>query len=46
VTLYLTIDDVLRIHEAEVGDPIVDLGLLESAILRPQTTVGGMDAYP
>lgn len=44
---YLTADDVILIHEAEVGpEPIVDLGLLESAVLRPQTSVGGQDAYP
>jgi death on curing protein len=42
VTLYLTIDDTLRIHEALIaafgGAPGVrDLGLIESALLRPQT---------
>lgn len=44
---YLTAGDVLRIHEAEVSSrPIVDVGLLESAVLRPMETVGGRDAYP
>jgi death-on-curing protein len=42
VTLYLTIDEALRIHqrliEAFGGAPGVrDLGLIESALLRPQT---------
>ena len=44
---YLTAGDVLRIHEAEVSPrPTVDIGLLESAVLRPMETVGGRDAYP
>lgn len=44
---YLSVSEVLEIHEAEVSDdPIVDLGLLESAVLRPQASVGGQDAYP
>jgi death-on-curing protein len=42
VTTYLTLDEVLRIHdlliEAFGGAPGVrDLGLIESALLRPQT---------
>lgn len=42
MTAYLTIDEVLRIHarllEAFGGAPGVrDLGLIESALLRPQT---------
>lgn len=44
---YLSAGDVVRIAEAEVGsDTLVDFGLLESAVLRPQQTVGGHDAYP
>jgi death-on-curing protein len=44
---YLSAGDVIRISEAEVGsDTLVDFGLLESAVLRPQQTVGGHDAYP
>lgn len=42
MTEYLTLDEVLRIHEALLeafgGTPGVrDLGLIESALLRPQT---------
>ena len=44
---YLTADDVVHINETEVGENLLaDFGLLESAILRPQTSVGGQDAYP
>lgn len=36
----------MRINAAEVGeDRLADFGLLESAVLRPQTTVNGADAY-
>jgi death-on-curing protein len=42
MTRYLTLDDALRIHEiliAEFGGSsgVRDLGLIESALLRPQT---------
>lgn len=44
---YLTVADVIEFNRAELGgEALVDFGLLESAVLRPQTTVGGMDAYP
>jgi death-on-curing protein len=44
---YLTTDDIVRINEAEVGpNLLLDFGLLESAVLRPQQTVFGQDAYP
>jgi death-on-curing protein len=44
---YLTVEDVARINEAEAGrGNLADFGLLEAAVLRPQTTVGGEDAYP
>lgn len=47
MTVYLTVDDVLTIHTRDVGpDLLGDFGLLESAVLRPQTTIGGYDAYP
>ena len=44
---YLTVEDVMMIHRAETGqtDPIVDFGLLESAVMRPQQSVGGHEAY-
>jgi len=42
VTLYLTIDEALRIHEVLIevfggAEGVRDLGLIESALLRPQT---------
>ena len=45
---YLDIDDILALAERLLGTPapIRDLGLLGSAVARPQTTVGGNDAYP
>lgn len=43
---YLTLDDVLAlIDDLKVG-PLRDVGLLDSAVRRPQATVFGMDAYP
>jgi death-on-curing protein len=44
---YLTTGDVVAISEAEAGpDLLGDFGLLESAVLRPQQSVAGHDAYP
>jgi len=45
---YLDLDDVLALATRLLGDPppIRDVGLLGSAVARPQTTVGGRDAYP
>lgn len=45
---YLDLDDVLDLAERVVGTPIPirDVGLLGSAVARPQTTVAGRDAYP
>lgn len=42
MTLYLTIDEALRIHEVLIevfggAEGVRDLGLIESALLRPQT---------
>lgn len=46
MTEYLTIEDVLAlVEELKVG-PIRDIGLLDSAVHRPQATVFGADAYP
>lgn len=43
---YLTLEDVLAlIYDLKVG-PIRDVGLLDSAVHRPQATVFGADAYP
>jgi len=44
---YLTLNDLIEIGTAIVADfRIRDIGLLESAAIRPQTTVFGGDAYP
>jgi death-on-curing protein len=45
---YLTVEEVLEIN-AEViggGHALRDLGLLESAVARPQASAFGADAYP
>jgi death-on-curing protein len=48
VIRYLTLDDLLHIADAAAGVEVVvrDVGLLESALARPRTTVFGQDAYP
>ena len=45
---FLDLDDILELAVALLGDPppIRDIGLLGSAVARPQTTVHGEDAYP
>ncbi len=45
---FLDLDDVNGLAVALLGDPapIRDLGLLGSAVARPQTTAFGDDAYP
>jgi death-on-curing protein len=47
VTRYVTLEQGLRIARAAVGGPVQvrDLGLLEAALLRPQTSLFGHDAY-
>lgn len=46
MTRYLDLDDVLYLA-ARLGEPTPrDVGLVESAVARPQTTVFGDDAYP
>lgn len=46
-TRYLNINDVLGVHRAILGNSTVrDLGLLESAVHRPQSSALGQDAYP
>lgn len=48
MTAFLTIEEALRIAEVVTGGApeVRDLGLIESALARPQTTVFGEDAYP
>lgn len=46
--IHLTTDEALHIARRTLGDAFVlrDVGLLESAVARPATSVGGRDAYP
>ena len=45
---FLDLDDVLGLAQRLLGDPppFRDVGLLGSAVARPQTSIGGDDAYP
>ncbi len=45
---FLDLDDLLDLARRLLGDPppLRDIGLLGSAVARPQTTAGGEDAYP
>lgn len=45
---FLDLDDVLELARRLLGDPppVRDVGLLGSAVARPQTSAGGEDAYP
>lgn len=47
-TEFLDLDDVIELAHSLLGDPppIRDIGLLGSAVARPQTSVFGEDAYP
>ena len=46
MTRYLELEDVLYLA-ARIGEPRPrDMGLVESAVARPRTTVFGEDAYP
>lgn len=46
--IYLTLPELLRVAERVLGPgvKIRDIGLLEAALARPQTTAFGADAYP
>lgn len=46
--IYLTLTDVLHVAERTIAGEVQvrDHGLLESAVVRPKTTVFGKDAYP
>lgn len=46
MTEYLTLEDVLTLIDDLRAGPIRDIGLLGSAVHRPQVTVFGQDAYP
>jgi len=43
---YLSLEDVLALIDDLGVGPIRDIGLLDSAVHRPQVTVFGRDAYP
>jgi death-on-curing protein len=45
---FIDLDDLIALARRLLGDPppVRDVGLLASAVARPQTTVGGDDAYP
>jgi death-on-curing protein len=45
--IYLDLDDLLHVAARTLGEVQVrDIGLLESALARPQTVAFGKDAYP
>ena len=45
--IYLDLEDLLHVAERTLGEVLVrDVGLLESASARPQTSAFGADAYP
>ncbi len=45
--IYLTLPELLHVAERTLGDVQVrDIGLLDSALARPQATAFGSDAYP
>ncbi|WP_375001593.1 type II toxin-antitoxin system death-on-curing family toxin [Aeromicrobium sp. CTD01-1L150] len=48
MTRFLTLEEALRVAETVIGEtPAVrDIGLLESALARPQASLFGDDAYP
>ncbi|MEK6683438.1 MAG: Fic family protein [Nitrospirota bacterium] len=48
---YSSLDDLLEIHgrvleETGGAEGVRDIGLLDSAIARPQAAFGGLDLYP
>lgn len=46
MTSWLELEDVLQLARDLGVGPVRDLGLLDSATLRPRSTAFGMDAYP
>jgi len=46
VTQYLELEELLHIVNVAGLGPVRDVGLLESAVARPATTLMGQDAYP
>jgi len=51
VTFYLSVDQILEVHNAQIEEfggsaGLRDRGALESAVARPAMTFGGEDLYP
>lgn len=46
MTVYLTVEDLVRLTRDLGAGPVRDLGLLDSAAHRPRSSVFGQDAYP
>jgi len=48
MTRYVTLEEALRVAETVIGaEPLVrDLGLIDSALSRAQSSLFGQDAYP
>lgn len=46
MTEFLTTEDLMALAEDLGVGPVRDLGLLESAVHRPMTSLWGQDAYP
>jgi death-on-curing protein len=48
VTQFLRVEDVLALAEAVLGGApgVRDLGLIDSAVARPQAAFAGVEAYP
>lgn len=44
--VYLDIEDVIALVSLFAAGPVLDVGLLESAVARPRASVFGDDAYP
>jgi death on curing protein len=45
--IYLALDDLLHVAQRTLGEAqLRDVGLLESAVVRPQASAFGKDAYP
>ncbi len=45
--IYLTLSELLHVAERTLGEVLIrDVGLLESAVARPQASAFGEDAYP
>jgi death-on-curing protein len=43
---YLTVDEVIALHDAECSPCLADRDLLESAVMAPQQSAWADDAYP